>query len=193
MSSVNIRQHTPRVIAGVVVLAGLAAGLAINSMFPTTEEVLERPFDHQVTVGETASLRTMDLTVTDVSTAEVVSEYLSEYQTNGVWVVLDIDITAKDAPITASGFTLVAESGNVYGGFADVLTGCGTLQPGIRTQCQTVFEVHPDDAGTMTLRVPAAGVEGDTSDDLAVVALEVPADTPVPLLEIARQTFGGAS
>lgn len=193
MSNVNLRQHTPRVIAGVVVLAGLAAGLAINSMFPSTEEVLERPFDRQVTVGETATLRTMDLTVTEVSTAETVSEFLSEYRTNGVWVVLDMEITAKDAPLTASGFELVAESGNVYGGFADVVTGCGTLQPGIRTQCQTVFEIHPDDAGAMTLRVPASGVASDRSDDLAVVTLEVPSDDPAPLLEIARQTFGAAS
>lgn len=192
------RAVPPKLLAGVVVLAGLAIGSAIDSRMPSTTEVLDRPFPHDAVVGQPTALRTAEVTVTGVSSARAVHNLGRDFSSEGVWLVLDLRILALHEPTMISGMELHAVSGAVYGGAGDAPTGCGTAQPGIPQDCRVAWEVDPADLPGLVAHVPASGDAAAPGDDVAVVDLGLtptsPAVTsPADSVEVLRATFGGAS
>lgn len=182
-------------VTGVIVVAGLAVGSAIDRTLPSAQDVLGEPFVTTVEVGQKAELRTADITVDSWTTANSVTSYGTAYDTVGTWVVLDLHVAAKNRPHTLSGMELVSEGGRTYGGPADVSNGCDPAQPGVPITCQVAFEVPSEDVPGLELHIPAGGVSGSPGDDLVIVDLGITPDAPnvvSPLsnVDLVRTRFG---
>ncbi|MFC7582072.1 hypothetical protein ACFQ23_11615 [Schaalia naturae] len=162
----------------VVILAGLALGSAIDRAVPSSGDVLDEPFVHEVVLGQTARLRTGAVTPVAVRTARSIQWYGETYGTAGTWVVLTMDVEAAGKPRVFAGFEAHGASGRTY---ADAVgpTGCSTAQPGVPLECTVAFEVASDDVAGLVVGIPAEGVPGSPSDDLAMVDLGLDEDDPL--------------
>ncbi|WP_187995046.1 hypothetical protein [Schaalia sp. JY-X159] len=185
-------------VTGVIVVAGLAVGSAIDRALPSAQDVLSEPFVTTIEVGQKAELRTADITVDSWTTSDSVTSYGTVYDTVGTWVVLDLHVTAKNRPHTLAGMELVSEGGRTYGGPADIPNGCDPAQPGVPITCQVAFEVPSEDVPGLELHIPAGGVSGSPGDDLAIVDLGIVPDAPsvtsrLSTVDLVRTQFGATS
>jgi hypothetical protein len=187
-----------KLLAGVVILTGLAVGSAIDSRMPSTSDVLARPFVHRAAVGQAVTMRTAEVSVAGVSSARSVVSYGREFSTEGTWLLIDMQVLALRDPVLISGMELVTSSGLVYGGSGDVSFGCATAQPGVPQDCRVAMEVAPGDLPGLELHVPTSGEAGSPGDDMMVVDLGITpgspvVTSPVERVEIVRSSFGGDS
>lgn len=169
---------SPSSVTGIIVLGALSVGLVIDRSLPSTEAILNAPFVTSVGVGETSHMRTGDVTVTDVRTASTVMTQLGTMRTSGVWLVVDLEITAAKEPWTLTGMELASTSGALYGSPTSVEASCRTAQPGVPQQCTAVFEVAPDDLAGIVLTIPTNPLSS-ISDDVTEVALGIEEDSPL--------------
>lgn len=191
-------KHTNTIVTAVVVLAGLAIGSAIDRQMPSTDDVFARPFIHEVEMGQIAKLRTAEVAVVGVETAQEVMNFGVAYSSVGTWVLLDIHVEATNKPLLLSEVELVSTSGNTYGGTADVPNNCEYAQPGIAMICQAAFEVATQDIPGLKARIPADSQAGAPGDDLAIIDLGIGDQSdlisnPQPLIEITRTRYEAAS
>lgn len=181
-----------RIIAGLIILAGLAIGSAIDRSFPSTQEVFSRPFLHPGTIGESVPLRTLDVTVTGAHLAERVSNEVAELSSVGVWVVIEAELQARGRAHLPTGWRLHSDSGTVYGGYEDSGARCDLVQTGIVQTCRTAFEVPSGDLGGFTLHIPAGGTAQAVADDVAVITIGDLSQAPVqPAMPLVPAGFGG--
>lgn len=160
-----------RLIPAAIIIAGLAIGSAIDRAFPTNQEVLDRSFVQEAEVGQTISLRSAEVTVREVDVASTVSNQGREFASAGVWLIVDVEISARGRAFSPTGWQLRSDSGRTYGEFGDLGAVCLGAQPGISQSCRTAFEVSPDDLTGLTLLIPAGGLPAPASDDVAAVSL----------------------
>ena len=186
-------------LTAILVVAALFVGSLVTSSLPQPDSLLiDLPFLHAVNVGETANLRTGNVTVTDVQAAKRVKLYGRIAESAAVWIVVDLEWepVRQSGMIAASNPVVVAADGRVFGGIQAVTNNCGPTQPGMAVACQLAFEVSVDALEGAHLRVPA-GNSVDTSDDVADVDLGIDAtaaaafahtDEQIDLLETTAVT-----
>lgn len=163
-------------LTSILVVAALFVGTALTSWIPTANDVFERPFRHEATVGEPVELRTGTVTVTRVRSAKELSYNGQTAVTTGVWVVLDLSWRAAKEP-TQLNLLLTrihAANGKTYGGMPGFVLPCGLTQPGIEKRCQLHFELPPEALEGAHVLVPAyATLSG--GDDVADIDLGIDA------------------
>ncbi|MDN5558304.1 MAG: hypothetical protein L0G23_02560 [Ruaniaceae bacterium] len=173
----------------ILVVAALFVGSLVTSNLPQPDALLtDRPFLHAVTVGETANLRTGDVTITDVQAAKRVKLFGRIAESAAVWIVVDLEWEPVRQPgmIAASNPVVVAADGRVFGGSQAVTNNCGPTQPRMAVACQLAYEVSIDALEGARLRVPA-GSSVTTSDDVADVDLGIDASTAAAFAQTDSQ------
>lgn len=174
-------------LTSVLVVAALFVGSYISSVLPSPDRMMsERPFLHSADIGETVSLRTADVTVTEVSTAKEVALLGQIAGTSGVWIVADITWSPVNAPAVLRGNSVVVEAadGRRFGGTQAIINNCGPTQPGLPVTCQLAVEMVADALDGAKLLIPASD-SVDQSDDVAVVDLGIDADRAAELSQPA--------
>lgn len=160
---------------GVIVVAALLVGSAINAQLPDPDAIFSTPFEHPGGVGETITLRNARITVTGVDAAKEL-EWLDQVAVSaGVFLVIDVTYEpVGETSVLGSSSRLVAADGRQFGGRTPVASACGPAQPGLPLACKVSLEVPPDALAGAILEVPAGG---DTTlmDDVAVVDLGITA------------------
>lgn len=136
--------------AAVIILAGLAIGSAIDRNFPTSAEVLKEPFEHAAAM------------------AESVLAHGYGYASNGIWLVLDVEMLTHTNPMTPGRMIVRTEDGRSFGEFPDAPVVCGGLQPGIRQTCITAIEI-PAEVSVAELRIPAGHYADSPGDDTLII------------------------
>ena len=162
------------ILTAVLVVVALWLGSVISTALPSASDILSRPFVHEAHVGEPVTLRTATVTVTDVRAADEVASYRSIASTTGVWLVVDLEVVAREEAgrLIPAAFRLRAADGRLFGELPAVTVSCGPLQPGIAVRCTVPFEVPPDAVPGAHLLIPAAA-DVEATDDLADVDLGI--------------------
>lgn len=157
-----------------LVVAALFIGSSLTERLPQPSAMLEAPFVHAGTVGETITLRTADVTVRGVTGSPLVRSFSETAQTPGVFLVAEIEWAPRGQASLLSGAApeVVAADGRVFGGSQAVSNSCGPAQPGLPVRCQLAFEVTADAAAGARLLIPAGPATG-TADDVADVDLGI--------------------
>lgn len=172
-------------LTAILVIAALFIGSFIAERMPQPDRIVgEQPFYHAVEVGEQATLRTAEVTVTGVQTAKRVERFGQVAESAGVWLVVDVEWDPRDAPSTLQGSTVMvrASDGRRFGDLQVVFTSCGPTQPGIPVACQIAIEIAPDALEGARSLIPAEGSVG-SNDDVALVDLGIDADEAAALSE----------
>lgn len=162
-------------LTAILVVAALFVGSFVTSYLPQSDRlVTDTPFVHEVGIGETAHLRSGEVTVTGVSTAKRVQNFANVSEAAGVWLIVDLEFE----PIGERGLiggalpVVIAADGRLFGGSQAVATNCGPTPPRMPVACQLAFEIAGDALEGAHLRIPA----GDSvyiSDDVADVNLGI--------------------
>ncbi len=162
------------VLTAILVVAALWLGSLISSALPAASDVFSRPYVHAARIGEPVTLRTATVTVSGVRTAQEVSSYGSIASTTGVWLVVDVEVTARGEArsLMPAAFRVRSADGRLFGELPAVTVSCGPLQPGIPVRCSVPFEITPDAVPDARLLIPA-GTDTEASDDLADVDLGI--------------------
>ncbi|WP_115728550.1 hypothetical protein [Actinomyces culturomici] len=182
-------------LTAVVVIAGLAIGSAINKALPSTSDVLTEPFVHEAGVGDLVDLRTGEVAATRVRTARSIVADGGTLATEGTWVVVDLDFTARAKPWAPGNAALLSASGREYSDPYELHSSCATGQSGVAQRCQIAVEVVTDDLPGLRLRIPAAPSGRMAGDDVALIDLEIAegsdlVNSPEELVEVARLAYG---
>lgn len=156
------------------VVAALALGRVVGDELPQPFDRLGAPRDHHVAVGETAYLRTAEVTVTGVRMGPVLEDVSTTLTTPGAWLVADLEITPTDADASLAGWHVVAPDGREWGRTRALLDTCRSTPPGVTQRCGVVLEVLPEALPGAVLRL--ATEEDVRYDDQAVVDLGLTAD-----------------
>ncbi len=183
-------------VTAVLVLAGLSIGSFIDRRVPSSDDVLSEPFVHPVAMGETAHLRTGELTAVRVETARTVSDGFATRHSTGTWVVVTLDVIASGEQRTFSEMEMRSTSGRTYSG-GDVAASCAAAQPDVPLECSVAFEVADEDVPGLVLAVPAESQPGSPADDLALIDLGIASDdplatTPQPAIDVVNLAVPGA-
>lgn len=158
---------------GVIVVAALLVGSAINAQLPEPDAIFSTPFEHPGGVGETITLRNARITVTGVDAAKEL-EWLDQVAVSaGVFLVVDVTYEPRgETSVLGSNARLVAADGREFGGRTPVSPACGPAQPGLPLACRLTLEVPPDVLAGAVLKVPA-GIDTTLMDDVAVIDLGI--------------------
>lgn len=161
-------------LTAVLVVAALFIGSFVGQLFPTTDDIHNRPFLHEARLGEPVRLRTGTVTATSYVLPEELSSGGSVAVTTGAWLVVQLTWLAHDepTPLALDNLRLRAPDGRTFGGQPGLTSTCGPGQPGIELACQVAFEVTPDAIVGSTLLVPAVR-HLDGPDDVAVIDLGI--------------------
>lgn len=163
-------------VTAVVVVAALFVGSTLNTWLPKAQDVGEAPFRHRAAVGESVTIRTVTVQVDAFQTGKEVADSRSVAATSGIWLVLDVTVTAHGEPrkLPEAWRRIVATDGRHFGGRQALFTSCGTLQPGLATTCQFVFELPTD--GLAGARLEIWAENPDEPDDVADIDLAISAE-----------------
>jgi len=168
-------------LAGLVVVAALAAGSTVISRVPGPDEIARQPFLHSGQVGTAVHLRTGEIVVEGVQASTRVRQGATTASTSAHWLVVTVRFTAADTPSTLAGMTLQSRDGRSYSLARPFQTACGVGQPGVTITCSMPFEVPAAALEGASLRVPAALLGGGAGDDVADVDLGIDAATATRL------------
>lgn len=158
----------------VFVVAALAVGRAVGSELPQAFDRLGAVRDHRVAVGETAYLRTAEITVTDVHLGTTLDDWQAPLTTPGLWVVADVELTPTDEDAGLADWQVVGEDGTSWGRTRPLVDTCRRVPPGVPQRCAVVVEVPPEALPGAVLHLTT---ELDVRyDDRAVVELGLTAD-----------------
>lgn len=156
------------------VVAALALGRVVGDELPQPFDRLGAPRDHHVAVGETAHLRTAQVTVRGVRLGSALEDTSATLGTPGVWLVAELEITPTDADASLASWHVVARDGTEWGRTRALLDTCRSTPPGVTQRCGIAVEVLPDALPGAQLRL--ATEEDVRYDDRAVVDLGLTAD-----------------
>lgn len=163
------------VLTVLITLALLYAGSLITKLLPDATEILsDRPFTHEVTVGETVAMRTGDVAVTDVQAAAKIELYDQVAITDQVWLVIDVRWTPRgESDLIGGSFPVIrSQDGRTFGGSQPLTVNCGPTPPGLTVWCQMPFEMPIDALEGSKVLIPA-GNSVFTSDDVAQIDLQI--------------------
>lgn len=169
MTGVLSSRWTGRLGTTAFVVAALAVGRVVGDELPQPFDRLGAPRDHHVAVGETAHLRTAQVTVTDVHLGPVLDDMSTPLTTPGTWLVAELEITPTEADASLAGWHVVGPDGREWGRSRALLDTCRSAPPGVTQRCGIAVEVLPDALPGAVLRL--ATEEDVRYDDRAVVDL----------------------
>ena len=141
--------------AGAAVLAALAVGHVVVTVFPVDERV-QAPFVRPATVGEPVELRYARLTAGEPDGSTVLDpEVGSLLVTPGVWLTVPLTIEAAGQPRVLGFAELLGGDGRTYTVFTGARSSFlpGTAQPGIPRYATLQVEVPADALPGARLRV----------------------------------------
>lgn len=174
------------------VIAALAVGRVIGHDLPQPATVMADPHARHAEVGETVELRRATVTVTDIRLSETlqIDPASPAIGTSGVFVVADLQTTARFDDATISDVAITRPNGSAVTTWRATRPGSHTCQvapPGVPQACQTTIEVPIDRLEGMQLELSAA--YGDTRfDDMLVIDLGLtPADAEQAWAELSLQ------
>jgi len=141
-----------------LVIGALTVGSVVVERLPKAEDVMDQRFVTYGTLGQSVGLRTGTITVTKVEASRTVSSALGRAVTNGIFVILHVEVTAIGKPLSLDpdDARLVALDGRQFGGDTPVSTACGPAQPGVPLECEFTLEAVPDALAGAHVRLPAA-------------------------------------
>ncbi len=173
-------------LTAVLVVIALFVGSFIVRWLPQSDAALTgQPFLIEAEIGQTATLRTAEVTVTGIQVVKEV-ELFNQIAGSGagVWLVADIVWSPVHQPSALSGNALVlrAADGRQFTGLQTITTRCGPSQPGLPVACQLALEVASDALEGAHLLIPAAGYT-EASDDVADVDLGIDAAQAAELVK----------
>lgn len=141
MSRVDVRT---RVGTGILVVAALSLGRVATDNLPGKDRA-ERPFTTEVAVGETAHLRTGEVTVTRVGGARTVEQLGSDRRSPGVWVVVDYTWTPSTDSTGLGSVAVRADGGQRWVALSGRnIQSCSASVPGLPVRCHAAVELPPD-------------------------------------------------
>lgn len=150
------------------VIAALALGRAIGDDLPDSAALLAEPHQVEVGVGETAQMRTMQVTVESVQLARtVVEEWGTEKATPGVFVVAELTSRAGSETAGPTWFAVTSADGSRVWENTRGLRSCLISHPGLEQRCSVAIEVPPEELEGM--RLLASGDQFDQRYDSQLV------------------------
>jgi hypothetical protein len=162
--------------AAALVLAALAAGRAVTTLFPA-DAAVSAPFLRPGVVGQPVSLRYADVTAVRVegSTCVATSSSSLGMQTPGVFVVVPLVIVAKGESAEVRYAAVLDRQGRTFlaSGTRSAFTA-GTGQAGVRRYASVVVEVPRDAVAGARLRVALNRID-QRRDDMADIDLRLSA------------------
>lgn len=162
--------RTNRAMAvGVAVLAALSVGSVMERHLPVPDDVLDRPHERAVALGQEVELRTQRVVVDDLSAGTSVADSFQQYGTTAHYLMVRVRFEATGEPVTLEA-TLQAADGRRYDRTTPFVQACGISQVGQEVACRAFFEVPADALEGATLRV---GASAGQSDEVAVVDLGI--------------------
>jgi hypothetical protein len=160
--------------AAALVLAALAAGRAVTTLFPA-DAAISTPFVRAGVIGQPVSLRYADITAAGVqgSTCVATSSSSLGMQTPGVFVVVPLVIVAKGESAEVRYAAVRDREGRTFlaSGTRSSFTA-GTGQAGVRRYASVLVEVPRDAVAGAHLRVALNRLD-QRRDDLADVDLRL--------------------
>jgi Domain of unknown function (DUF4352) len=144
-----------RVGSAVLIVVTLAIGAAFTSRQPSTE-TRERPFTIVGNIGKPVNARTFDLTVLGVRGAAVITDENGPHDTSGVWIIVRVRLTARNAPTAVNYAVLADAEGRTYRATERIdqpLLSLRTLEPGIPVDGELAFEVPVSVADNLSIRM----------------------------------------
>lgn len=170
-----MRPAVSRFGTGALVVSALALGQVLNDRLPDGKDG-GRPFEQHVAMGETAELRTGDLTPRAVAGAKTILRDVSDsLRAQGIGVVLDFDFVSRSE---ASSMTYALFRGGDgtdadFGSFGQrSRVTCPAAPPGIVIHCTVVFEIDPDSLVGSTLMIAPDALD-ERYDEAATIDLGV--------------------
>lgn len=180
---------------GALVVAALAVGQVLNERLPEPKDG-SRLFEQHVKMGETANLRTGDLTPRSVEGAMRLTRDSDDIEAQGVGVVVHFDFVSRSEtqPMSYAPFRGGDGTTARFGSFGQrSVLSCRGAPPGIVAHCTAVFDIDPgslvgsslviapntlderfDQAATIDLGISAADVKRwRSTDELDVVEFEI--------------------
>jgi hypothetical protein len=160
-----------RIGTGVVVLAVLAAGQAIDSALPIDHTDV-RPFEHSAGVGERVHMAYADVTVDRVRAAGSLDSPQGKVGTPGRWLIVEATVVARGRPLAKPGISLEDSHGRTF--LIDPRSGYGweSAPTGVPWRVQMPFEV-PKDALLGATLVVARSANDHRRDDVAEIDLGI--------------------
>lgn len=171
-----------RTVTVVAVVAALAVGRALTS-FADRGSTSFPPFEAYGEVGAPVELAYGEVTVTDVRPARYVAGLTSgdlSALAAGVWVLVSVEATASDEPLSLRTPVLRDTDGRVLRDATR--SDCPQLlrlSTGVPTYGLFCFDVDPDDLAGLAFEVSRGAVDADESirgDHVAVVDLGISED-----------------
>lgn len=136
----------------VLVVATLAIGSVIVSHTPGAD-AREQPFVRTGQPGQTVAGRVFDTDVTGVRGAAVITSDGATHDTSGVWIIVQVRLTARRDPETIGYAVLRDRDGRTYRAterFDQAILG-RVLQPGVPATGEIAFEVPVTAASGLTI------------------------------------------
>jgi hypothetical protein len=178
------RGYTRRAGTAALVLAALAAGRAVTTLFPA-DAAISAPFVRPGAVGKPVSLRYAEVTATRVEGSTCVSTGFADgLRTPGVFVVVPLVIVSKLQPATLGYAAVQDRQGRTFlasGSRSSFSPGTG--QPGVTRYASVVIELPRDAVAGAHLRIALNQLD-QRRDDLADIDLGLSA------ADAARWTSG---
>ncbi|QWW19803.1 hypothetical protein I6B53_01320 [Schaalia sp. 19OD2882] len=160
-------------LLSVLVVAALAFGSWLETVLPSTDDILDKPFEHHARIDDQVEMREVKLRVRSVRAASsVVSEDDDRYRTTGVFLVADVVFMSTRDPVRLSNMQVRTTSGRLY---AESVTrnSCGPSQTGVPVRCVVAFEIPERDLAGAKLLIPTPRGDITGGDDLAVIDLGI--------------------
>ncbi|MFX0537576.1 hypothetical protein ACQBAT_01050 [Ornithinimicrobium sp. Y1847] len=160
--------------AGVIafVLASLALARAVGDRFPDPAAVYAAPHEVAAAWEEPAELRTVVITLGEVSAGERLQAGSALYATEGVFVVVDLEYEPTITDVGLSHAELVAADGRTYQPTRRDANTCIVASPAIPETCSIAFELPADAAPGATLHL-ATNAFNQSYDSLLVAPLPI--------------------
>lgn len=170
-----VRLAASRFGTGALVVAALALGQVLNEHLPDGKEA-SRPFERHVEIGETARLRTGDLTPLSVDGAKaVLRDSSASIRAQGVGVVLHFDFVSRQEANSMS-YALFRGGDGTKARFSSSgqrnRLACPAAPPGIVVHCTAVFEINPDSLVGSSLMIAPNSLD-ERFDEAATIDLAV--------------------
>ncbi|GAA4715135.1 DUF4352 domain-containing protein [Phytohabitans rumicis] len=171
-----VQRAGTRASVGSLVVAALAVGGLVANWRPVDgarADARERPYISAGQVGDSVSARSFEAKVLEVRGAKVVGFRGTGHDTDGVWILVQVRITATTEDTLLNYAALVDDKDRVYratGRFDQPFTAGRTLQPGIPVEGEIAFEVPRDVATSLRIRLAAPLID-QRMDGMAEIEL----------------------
>lgn len=182
-----------------VIIFAVVVGSFVSKLMPGLNDLGSQPFVRHAAVGQTGEMRTGSVTVHDVRVGDALEGPGGKASTTGLWLVVDLDYTAKIEQQHLAKPTLRDAQGREFGGAQALNTICGPAQPGITLHCSVAIEIAKDALPGSTLVLPASLLARTNPDDVLEVDLGIDDDRAAQLtsglgpVKVERASLEGGS